>query len=224
MDRRVLWPAVFTIAYIVGAFAFAAVNRNLEFVYYGGMMVAFVVAVGVMDRRVKFTKLVLWLLAIWGALHMAGGNLPIPPSVSDPPDPAVLYNLRPFAWCPKFDQVTHAFGFFVGTLAGYEALRAGLAGQTGHPGRPVRTAMLVTPGIAAGLACLGMGLGAFNEVVEFVATRIMTKTNVGGYDNTGWDLVSNMTGACTAAAWLWWRDRGLVASGRAASPPPTRAA
>jgi len=32
-----------------------------------------------------------------------------------------------------------------------------------------------------------------------VATRI-TETNVGGYVNTGWDLVYNAVGACLAAA------------------------
>ena len=45
---------------------------------------------------------------------------------------------------------------------------------------------------------IGMGLGAMNEVIEFVGTLIFPNTNVGGYVNTGWDLVCNMTG-CIAA-------------------------
>jgi len=48
-------------------------------------------------------------------------------------------------------------------------------------------------------------------VVEFVATRI-TVTNVGGYVNTGWDLVFNALGASTAAIVILARghrrDRG----------------
>ena len=39
------------------------------------------------------------------------------------------------------------------------------------------------------------------------ATLLVPETNVGGYENTGWDLVANMVGAFTAAAgiWLWSR-------------------
>ena len=44
-----------------------------------------------------------------------------------------------------------------------------------------------------------MGFGALNEVVEFAATLSVPETNVGGYVNTGWDLVSNLVGCITAA-------------------------
>ncbi len=45
-----------------------------------------------------------------------------------------------------------------------------------------------------------MGLGAMNELVEFAATKLLPGTNVGGYDNTGWDLVANLVGCVIAAA------------------------
>lgn len=45
-----------------------------------------------------------------------------------------------------------------------------------------------------------------NEVVEFAATRLMD-TNVGGYVNTGWDLVSNMIGATAVAVAIRFRPR-----------------
>ena len=48
----------------------------------------------------------------------------------------------------------------------------------------------------------GMGFGAFNEIVEFVATLTVPNTNVGGYINTGWDLVANMVGAVGACVWI----------------------
>jgi len=51
-----------------------------------------------------------------------------------------------------------------------------------------------------------MGLGALNEVVEFAATRLMPRTNVGGYENTGWDLVSNLAGCLIAVAGLALRQ------------------
>jgi hypothetical protein len=55
-------------------------------------------------------------------------------------------------------------------------------------------------------ALAGMGLGAVNEVVEFIATRLMD-TNVGGYVNTGWDLVANTVGAVIAAGLIRWAYR-----------------
>jgi hypothetical protein len=44
-----------------------------------------------------------------------------------------------------------------------------------------------------------MGFGAANEVVEFLATLALPETNVGGYENTGWDLVANVVGCVIAA-------------------------
>ncbi|MGI8686790.1 MAG: hypothetical protein ACR2MO_17150, partial [Acidimicrobiales bacterium] len=48
----------------------------------------------------------------------------------------------------------------------------------------------------------GMGVGGINEIAEFVATLVLEDTNVGGYDNTGWDLVFDLFGACVAGLWL----------------------
>ena len=46
----------------------------------------------------------------------------------------------------------------------------------------------------------GLGLGAINETIEFATTMVHDSTHVGGYQNTGWDLVSNLVGASAAAA------------------------
>ncbi|HSH60778.1 MAG TPA: hypothetical protein VK988_14310 [Acidimicrobiales bacterium] len=47
-----------------------------------------------------------------------------------------------------------------------------------------------------------MGVGAINEVVEFLSTLVLTQTHVGGFENTGWDLVFDLLGATVAAVWL----------------------
>jgi hypothetical protein len=73
------------------------------------------------------------------------------------------------------------------TLAGWRAIFVG-SGRTLRP--------TFGPRVAAGL--IGMGCGGVNEVIEFIATRIMPETNVGGFVNTGWDLVSNMVGCILA--------------------------
>ena len=60
-------------------------------------------------------------------------------------------------------------------------------------------AVLPTFGRLVLCGAAGMGFGALNEVVEFAATLMMPSTNVGGYVNTGWDLVANLAGCVIAA-------------------------
>ncbi|HEY0937565.1 MAG TPA: hypothetical protein VGD91_27975 [Trebonia sp.] len=43
-----------------------------------------------------------------------------------------------------------------------------------------------------------LGLGALNEMVEFIATLAHHGAHAGGYWNTGWDLVCNSVGAIAA--------------------------
>ena len=78
-----------------------------------------------------------------------------------------------------------------------------LADRTGQPREIVRP----SPGMLVLCAAAGMGFGALNEVIEFVATLTVPKTNVGGYENTGWDLVSNMIGSVLAAVLIWVTTR-----------------
>ena len=66
--------------------------------------------------------------------------------------------------------------------------------------------MPLTPGVAVLVAFMGMGVGALNEVVEFFASRTFA-ANVGGYVNTGWDLVANLIGCAVAASVLFVRER-----------------
>ena len=46
------------------------------------------------------------------------------------------------------------------------------------------------------------GLGALNEIIEFIVTVFVPENNVGGYVNTALDLVFNLIGAVIAAVWI----------------------
>ncbi len=188
MLRRYRFIAPFVLAYMAIGVVLSLRAGNTEFLFYGvvmALLIAFVIAV---DARVRFPQWVLWMLAIWGMMHMFGGTMPIPASVTEPGKSSVLYNFRPAPWVPKYDQWTHAFGFCVATIASWFAIQ-----------KAARCALRPTIGPLTGAALMGMGLGAFNEVVEFAATLLIPNTNVGGYENTGWDLVSNMVGAAIGA-------------------------
>lgn len=203
MTRQERWIAAFVTAYYIAFGAFALSRGNNEFVFYGVVMLGFIALVWILHRRCHFPLSTIWMLAVWGLLHMAGGNIPVDSNTGE--GKPVLYSWRPVAWLPKYDQVVHALGFGVATLAAHGSLAAVFRGCGAR--------LPVTFGVAFALVCAGMGLGALNEVVEFVATRIFESTNVGGYENTGWDLVSNLVGCIVAAAWLWWRDRKKNAPG-----------
>ncbi|MBX3321698.1 MAG: DUF2238 domain-containing protein [Phycisphaeraceae bacterium] len=175
----------FVALYTLGLGIVAGWQGNLEFVFYTIVMGVFIGFILFVDSRVRFTRLTLWLLATWGLLHMAGGTVKIPDALTDG-DKNVLYALRLVSWVPRYDQFVHVFGFFVAALACAESLAAAF-------GRGKRA--VLSAGVCFGVALMSMGLGAVNEVLEFAVTLFVEDHGVGGYVNTGWDLVCNGIGA-----------------------------
>jgi hypothetical protein len=56
----------------------------------------------------------------------------------------------------------------------------------------------LTLGMLTLCGAASMGFGGLNEVIEFFLTLTLPETNIGGYMNTGWDLVSNLVGVTLA--------------------------
>lgn len=185
----------FTVAYLLLALAGALWRDNQEFLLYIAVMVPIAAAVMVMHLRVNFSTGVLWGLSLWGLVHMAGGLLGVPENWPVHGETRVLYSLWLIPHGLKYDHLVHAFGFGVTTWLCWEALRSILSGVTG---RPV-AAVYPSVGILVLCTAAAMGFGALNEVLEFEATMLVPETNVGGYINTGLDLVSNLVGAVVAA-------------------------
>ncbi|MCA9285718.1 MAG: DUF2238 domain-containing protein [Phycisphaerales bacterium] len=188
-DRVVPMDVLVVNALNVGVAAGAAVvTGNREFLFYV-VVLAVLLAIGLaVHVRVGFSPWVLRGLTLWAVLHMAGGLVPVPAGWPINGEQRVLYSWWLVPDRLKYDQVVHAFGFGVTTWAFWQGLRR-MTHDSVHP----------TLGALFTCACAAMGCGALNEVVEFVAVLTMPKTNVGGYDNTGWDLVSNTAGAVFAA-------------------------
>jgi hypothetical protein len=106
----------------------------------------------------------------------------------------------------KYDQVIHAFGFGVTTLVCWQAWLSILQAQTNRAVQP-------TVGMLVLCAAAAQGFGALNEVVEFCATLLVPETNVGGYENTGWDLVANLVGTVIAAGAIWAANKRVEGRG-----------
>ncbi len=195
-----VWPvALFTSLYLVGALITAVQVSNYEFLLYIGVVVLMMGVVWVVHGRVALTSGALWCLSIWGLAHMAGGLVVVPESWPVMGTNRVLYSLWLIPDRLKYDHVVHAYGFGVTTWVCWQGLRAALGGRHQRV-RP-------TPGLMLLCAAAGLGFGALNEVIEFAATLLVPETNVGGYLNTGWDLVANLFGATVAVTAIWISDR-----------------
>lgn len=214
LERGHYVVAIIAVPMILAAPAISVWRGNWEFLYYSAWLIVFALGVLVLDARVRLPFAVYWGLTLWCLAHLAGGIMPIPESLAEPGRPPNLYNLRVADWAPKYDQIVHCLGFLVATLCAWCGLRARVleagSSQQGQAQAARPPTKRVGFGLFLGVVLMGMGLGAMNEVIEFVATRIMPWTNVGGYDNTGWDLVSNLVGcliaACLAAAHPRWLE------------------
>ena len=181
---------VFMTLYVTAALVAALVTRNHEFLFYIVVMLVLSAVVVVVHRRVNFGTGTLWALSAWGAAHMAGGIVPVPAEHAEAGAKPVLYSLWLIGETVKYDQVVHAYGFGLCTWVCW----VGLKKATGVT-EP-------TLGRVSLAALAAFGLGAVNELIEFVATRLVAETNVGGYVNTGWDLVSNGIGVLAVAIWI----------------------
>jgi hypothetical protein len=196
---RGLWTVLaFTIAYTLLSVVGASSRGNSEFLIYIGVMAVLVAVVGYVHFRVRLTIPTLWALSIWGLAHMAGGLVPVPESWPIDGDIRVLYSWWLIPDFLKYDNVIHAYGFGVTTWVCWQGLRSAIR-EFGTP-RP-------TFGLMVLCATAGMGFGSLNEIIEFTATLLVPETNVGGFVNTGWDLVSNLVGTGIAAALIWRFDR-----------------
>lgn len=190
-SRNDLAVIAFTSTYMAAALAFSFVVKNSEFIYYFVVMLLLIGAIVTLHRTIRLHAGALWGLSIWGLLHMAGGLMPIRRSWPVSGDSYVLYNWWLIPGFLKYDQVVHAYGFGLVTWICWECLRKAFETRGAS----------IAPSGGLLILCVagGMGFGALNEVVEFIATLTLPSTNVGGYENTGWDLVSNLVG-CVATA------------------------
>lgn len=181
----------FTLLYMLTSLFATVRGGNREFIFYFFVMLLLSVVVWLVHLRVRFHIAALWGLSIWGLAHMAGGLMPIPDSWPIIGESHVLYNWVIVPGLLKYDQLVHAFGFGLVTWLCWQSLQSAFI-QRGCEIKP-------TLGLMALCMAAGMGFGAANEVVEFIATLIFPGTNVGGYNNTGWDLIANLAGSFFAA-------------------------
>ena len=185
----------FTLLYLIIGLNASLSGGNWEFVLYIAVVLGLGVFILAIRRRAGFTSGLLWALSVWGLLHVIGGLLPVPYDWPISGTKRVFYSWWIIPDLVKYDNPVHAYGMGVATWACWQGLRTATGLRT------------PTAGTLAIAALAGIGLGALNEVVEFIATLFLD-TNVGGYRNTGFDLIYNAVGALIAAYLIGRRGGG----------------
>ena len=87
----------------------------------------------------------------------------------------------------RYDQLVHIVGFATATLTMFYVLKPLL-----------RSDLKSWTALSIITAAAGLGVGAFNEILEFLVTVLVPETGVGGYLNTSLDLVADLIGSLIA--------------------------
>jgi hypothetical protein len=158
-------------------------RKNYEFLIYVGAIVVCLAVISISFFNVRYSIATLVGLTAWSLLHMAGGGVYI--------NGVRLYDiiLIPLSQTYpilRYDQVVHIFGFAAATLTMFDLLRPLLI-----PGQHFIALSIV-------VIMAGLGVGAFNEIVEALVAATIPQAGVGGYVNTALDLISDLIGATLA--------------------------
>ncbi|MHC4571811.1 MAG: DUF2238 domain-containing protein [Planctomycetota bacterium] len=187
-------PILISILCALAVFSAHFVTRkNYEFIIYVGVIAFFLILFILTNEKVYYPNSVLWGLVLWAIMHMAGGSVHI--------NGTLLYKIMIVPLSQnypvfRYDQLVHIIGFGVATLTLFYLLRPLLI-----PNVKGWSALSII------LVAAGFGVGAFNEVVEFIVSSVVPESNVGGYLNTSLDLVSDLIGAVLALVVIRFTNR-----------------
>ena len=174
----------FTLAYLFLFSLYAVFNNNYEFLYYSIVMSVLLFGIVSYSKKVYYPLEIVLGLVVFGFLHIIGGNFHI-------------YGVRIYDyWLVeglfKFDNLMHMLGSFLVGIAAYSLIKPHIKEV------PRRLAWTM-------LILIVMGVGAMNEVLEFIAVVFLGAADeVGGYFNNAVDLVFNFIGGVLACIGIYW--------------------
>ncbi len=185
--KKSLLPVIsFSALYLILGGIYFARDLNLEFVIYVAVIVAIFTGVFATLKHSKFPVWMLWLLSVWGLMHVAGGAVQTPDGV------LFAYKIYPFLdlggdfYVLKYDQVVHGYLYGLVALMAYHTLRVPLK-VSGH-----------TFLVALAATMISLGISGLNEIMEFLIAVTVERNGVGGYENAMIDLIFNFSGAVVA--------------------------
>ena len=180
------WLYIFTGGYLSLGGIYFLRDFNFEFVIYVAVIIVIFAGVLFTLNKTKFPIWSLWLLSIWGLMHVLGGAVETPDGV------LFAYRIYPFLdaggdmYILKYDQVVHAYLYGLVAVMSYQLISRVFA---------VKYFSYLVALIAI---LVSVGISALNEIMEFLIAVSLERNGVGGYDNAMLDLIFNLSGALLA--------------------------
>ena len=173
---RRAWPVALFMAGSTVLFTIVGLARQQTFLWiYLPALVASIGIVVWVDRRWgPIPSVLLWMLSVWAAMHLAGGLAANPTGETE-----ILYGMWIIDGVLRWDQLVHGFGIAAATAVFVIAAR--------ETDRPLLWGFV-----------WGQVPGLVNETVENVFAHFVDGSNVGDAVNTAWDLGWHLIGGTIA--------------------------
>jgi putative membrane protein len=182
------WSVYLNIAILTFFTIWFVAVKNYEFLLYTVTLGLLIYILAKTDKIFNYLSLAKWGFTVWLFLHLAGGSFRVAGER--------LYDFMFFTligdpyFILRYDQVIHAFCYFVITLFVFSMVMY-VSRKKIHP-------FLI--GLIAVLA--SMGISAMNEIIEFSTVAFFQAIGVGNYFNNALDLVFNLIGAGLALVYV----------------------
>lgn len=178
-----LW--IFNLTYLFWGAAYFIQDLNIEFVIYVAVIFVIVGGVLLISEHANFPHWQLWLLSVWGIMHILGG------AVETTDGALFAYRIYPVLdlggefYILKYDQLVHGYLYGLVALMSLHVLQRYIAART--PAWLVALLAVMT----------AVGVSTLNEIMEFIIS-LNLENGVGGYENTMLDIIFNLLGAILA--------------------------
>ncbi|MFA6475044.1 MAG: DUF2238 domain-containing protein [Patescibacteria group bacterium] len=184
----------FTFVYVSIFSLHSLLKGNVEFIYDTALIVLSIGLIVYINRRLHFYPILLTSLSLLGLLHLLGSNAYL--------GDIRLYDFYLIPGLFRYDNFVHMVGSAIMVMLAH-ALLFPVLNITFERRRGYFILLLVL---------VGMGLGAVNELIEFIAVLIFNiGKQVGDYTNTLLDITYNTVGSAIMATILvvnHWRLAG----------------
>ena len=178
---------IFTVGYFITFLVNAFIQGNLEFIYYIFLLSGLIFVIVILNRVLHLAFFIIFNLSLMGFFHLLGGNLYL--------GATRLYDYYFIAGFLKYDNFVHVYGTFIATIILYNLISPIVADH-------IRKNYLL---LAIGLVLMAIGIGALNELVEFLAVLFFNAAEqVGGYFNNSLDLLFNTLGAIIGSVVIYF--------------------
>lgn len=189
---------LFTISYVIGFGIYYLIIKNYEFLWYVFILFFLIALVSFLHKKYGLTTGTLLGASIWGLIHMMGGSIYI--------NGTKLYAFMIYPLFSadvagtdifRYDQFAHSYCYIFVTLILFYIFRHYIKEDTNWLAFSVI------------LVFASIGVGAINELAEFIPVLFLDYTGVGDYFNTLWDIVFNTLGALIGIFYLSMKKNSI---------------